>query len=82
MKSGAAPPLVNSMSFAKVPSTISDMMFQGNIISDGGVKISESGVVYSNTNTMPTVSDSKIITGSGNTSIMTIMVNLTPNETY
>ena len=79
--SSVQPSIVMSMSFTKVPNTSSDMMFQGTIVSDGGAKITENGVVYSKTNTMPTIYDIKTITGSGNTSIMTILVNLT-HETY
>ena len=82
MKSGDAPPLVKSLSFTKVSETSSDRIFQGSILSDGGVNITESGVVYSKSNTKPTVSDSKTTTGSGNAPITATLVNLTPNETY
>lgn len=53
----------------------------GNVISDGGASVTERGVVYS-TSQNPTVSDSKVSSGSGTGSFICNLTNLQPNTTY
>ena len=53
----------------------------GNILEDGGAPISESGVVYSNSPN-PSISNSKVVNGSANSSFMLNLSGLTPNTKY
>jgi uncharacterized protein (TIGR02145 family) len=53
----------------------------GNIANDGGGTITERGVVYG-TNPSPTVSNSKLIIGSGTGSFSGTISGLSPNTTY
>jgi uncharacterized protein (TIGR02145 family) len=53
----------------------------GNITNDGGGTITGRGVVYSN-NPSPTISNSKLIIGSGTGSFSGTITGLTPNTTY
>jgi hypothetical protein len=55
----------------------------GNITSDGGVAITQRGVVYSNSNSSPTTADAKVVattTGSGSFSVT--LTGLTPATFY
>lgn len=53
----------------------------GDIISDGGLEITERGVCWS-TQAKPTVDDSKTINGSGSGSFTSSLAGLTGNTTY
>ena len=53
----------------------------GNILEDGGAPISESGVVYSNSPN-PSISNSKVVNSSANSSFMLNLSGLTPNTKY
>ena len=53
----------------------------GNVTDDHGASVTERGVVYNTTGT-PTISDTKVITGSGTGSYVSVMTSLTPLTTY
>ena len=53
----------------------------GNVTSDGGVSVTERGVVYS-INQNPTTADNKILNGSGMGSFTCNLTSLQPNTTY
>jgi gliding motility-associated-like protein len=46
--------------------TTSSAILGGNVTANGGATVTERGVVYSTTNLVPTIGDSKVIIGSGN----------------
>ncbi|WP_141226130.1 rhamnogalacturonan lyase family protein [Flavobacterium fluvii] len=55
----------------------------GNITSDGGIAITERGVVYSNSNSTPTTADSKVADTSGGMGNFSVsLTNLTPGTFY
>lgn len=54
----------------------------GNINTDGGVNISSRGVCWSNTNSNPTISNTKTIDGSGIGSFTSSISGLLPGVTY
>ena len=72
---GAPVVLTNSASV-----TASDISFTGNVTSDGGATVTERGFVYS-TSPSPTVSNSKVVVGSGTGSFTGSAASL-PNGTY
>ena len=53
----------------------------GNVTSDGNVTVTERGVCWNTTGT-PTVSDNKLVNGSGKGSFVCNLTALTPNTTY
>ena len=53
----------------------------GNVVSDGGLEISERGVVYS-TSQNPTIEDSKVLSGSGLGEFTCNLINLQTGATY
>jgi hypothetical protein len=55
----------------------------GTYISIGNISIQERGIVYSTSNQLPTVDDTKVITPSpNNTNFVQNLTGLTPNTTY
>ncbi len=56
-------PFVTSTTIAGVAS--STAILGGNVTGDGGATVSERGIVFSSTNTIPTVGDTKVIIGNG-----------------
>ena len=72
-------PIINTSSSTFVSS--SRATIGGDVIDDGGAPVIESGVVYSNSPN-PTISNSKVVNGSGNSSFMLNLSGLTPNSKY
>ncbi|MEL1240950.1 rhamnogalacturonan lyase family protein [Flavobacterium flavipallidum] len=63
--------------------TTTSVVSGGNITSDGGVAVTERGVVYSNSNSSPTINDGKVVdanAGLGNYSVT--LSGLTPGTFY
>lgn len=56
-------PFVTSTTIAGVTSSTATL--GGNVTGDGGAAVTERGVVYSQSNTVPTVGDIKVLIGSG-----------------
>ncbi|MET4106732.1 LamG-like jellyroll fold domain-containing protein [Hymenobacter sp. UYP22] len=54
----------------------------GNVTADGGATVTERGVVYSSTNTTPTISNTKDTNGSGTGTFSETIAGLTPGTTY
>ena len=54
----------------------------GNVTDNGGYAVTERGVCYSTTNNPPTISDIKIVNGSGNGSFSITISELMPSTTY
>jgi len=55
----------------------------GNVTSDGGATVTERGVVYSKTSTLPTTSTgTKIVSGSGTGAFTSNITGLTPGSMY
>lgn len=61
--------------------TSASALLGGNVTSDGGAAVSESGIVY-NTSTNPTVSNNKVIISSGTGSFSQTVTGLSNNTTY
>lgn len=61
--------------------THNTVIVAGNVISDGGVDISERGVCYS-TSSNPTINDKKVTTEVGIGEFSCTLINLTDGETY
>ena len=74
-------PIVISYSFTHID-THGTMSFFGDIISDGGSKVTDRGVVYSDTNSTPTLLDRKQSFGTGTGSINVLITSLTVGKTY
>ena len=53
----------------------------GNVTNDGGIGVTERGVVYS-TNPLPTIADTKVVSGSGLGAFTCILSNLEKYTTY
>ena len=79
IKDVASAPGVTTSAVSNISSTTA--VSGGNVISDGGVAISERGVCYSTTPN-PTTSNTKIISGNGTGSFVSNLTGLSPNTTY
>ena len=67
-------PLVISYNFTLLD-THGNMIFSGDVLSDNGSKITDRGVVYSDTNALPTLLDRKQSYGNGTgTGTMNIII--------
>ncbi|MFN8251390.1 MAG: PQQ-binding-like beta-propeller repeat protein [Ferruginibacter sp.] len=81
--SPASPPL----SLATVTTSVPNMINQytcvsgGNVVNDGGDSILERGICY-NTQPAPTISNNKIISGSGTGIFVSTLTNLVPNTSF
>ena len=62
--------------------TSSSAVCGGNVVSDGGSSVYERGVCYSNTSTIPTLSNTHISSGSGVGVYTVSLTGLTSNATY
>jgi hypothetical protein len=62
--------------------TVTSAVLGGNVTSDGGVSVTDRGVVYSTTNTSPTTANTKVQIGSGTGSFSQTIAGLTPGTTY
>ncbi|MGV1012755.1 MAG: invasin domain 3-containing protein, partial [Flavobacterium sp.] len=72
-------PVVTTASAATI--TTASAVLGGNVTSDGGASVSERGVVYSS-NLNPTISDSKLIIGSGLGTFSNTLSSLPDATTY
>lgn len=72
-------PVINTSSSTFVSS--SRATIGGDVIDDGGAPVTESGVVYSNS-LNPTISNNRVVNGSGNSSFSLNLSGLTPNSKY
>lgn len=54
----------------------------GNVTGNGGAAVTERGIVYSTTNTLPTVGDTKVIIGNGNGPYSQLITGLTGGTAY
>jgi hypothetical protein len=72
-------PSVSTQSVTEIKQTTA--ISGGDIISDGGSKVSAKGVCWSE-NEIPTTDDTHSIEGSGSNSFSSGLFNLTPNSTY
>jgi hypothetical protein len=59
-----------------------ELTINGNILSDGGIPISEQGFCYSESSASPTIANTVIVNSSGNTSFSEFLSNLNENTTY
>lgn len=62
--------------------TTSSALVGGNVTGNGGAVVTERGVVYSTTNTSPTIGDGKLIIGSGNGAYSQVLSGLRGGTTY
>ena len=76
----ADPPTISTTSVSSISTTFATT--GGNVSSDGGAAVTDRGIVYSVTNISPTISDSKIQTGTGSGIFTTQLTGLTPGTLY
>ncbi|MEI8049792.1 MAG: pectinesterase family protein, partial [Bacteroidota bacterium] len=76
----ADPPTVSSTAISGISTTF--VSTGGNITTDGGAAVTDRGIVYSSTSTSPTITDSKIQTGTGSGIFTTQLSGLTAGTTY
>ncbi len=62
--------------------TLTGAAVGGNVNSDGGANVTERGIVYSSTNTSPTVGDTKMNSGSGTGLFTQNLTGLNANTNY
>ncbi len=74
------PPTVTTAAATALTNTSATL--GGNVTADGGTGVSERGVVYSISNTTPTVADTKVMIGSGTGAFSQSVTGLTPNTLY
>ncbi|MDD4970416.1 MAG: pectinesterase family protein [Paludibacter sp.] len=74
------PPTISTAAVTGISTTF--VSTGGTISSDGGAAVTDRGIVYSSTNTTPTIADTKIQTGSGSGSFSTQLTGLTAGTTY
>jgi gingipain R len=77
--SAASTPTVTTGSVSNV--TSSSATVSGNVTSDGGASVTARGICYS-TSQNPTISNSKVASGSGTGSFSATLTGLSPNTTY
>lgn len=73
------PPTVTTSTVTQITTTTA--VAGGNVTDDGGVSVTERGVVYS-TNQNPTVADTKVVSGSGLGDFICNLTNLQEGTTY
>lgn len=76
---GISLPIIGNSSITDITST--SVTISSEVISDGGADVTERGVVYS-ANQNPTISNSKVISGSGTGSYTCSLTNLQEGTTY
>jgi hypothetical protein len=59
-----------------------ELTINGNILSDGGIPISEQGFCYSQTSASPTIANTVVVNTSGSASFSEFLSNLNENTTY
>ncbi len=74
------PPKVNTLVASNI--LLDNVTLNGEVIDKGTSEVKERGFVFSNSNPTPTVSDSKIIVGSGIGTYSIIVGNLLVNTKY
>lgn len=62
--------------------TVNNASLGGTVTADGGATVTERGVVYSASNSLPTTADTKVMIGQGTGSFTQTMGDLTPGTTY
>ncbi len=67
---------------AEATSTATSISTGGNVTSNGGYAVTERGVCYSITNVLPTITDEKVLGGSGNGGYNVSITGLSANTTY
>ncbi|QKG79727.1 M6 family metalloprotease domain-containing protein [Tenuifilum thalassicum] len=77
--SAASTPTVTTGSVSNV--TSSSATVSGNVTSNGGASVTARGICYS-TSQNPTISNSKVASGSGTGSFSATLTGLSPNTTY
>ncbi len=77
--SGATTPTVTTGSVSNITSSTATVA--GNVTADGGTTITARGICYSTTQN-PTISNSKVSSGSGTGSFSATLSRLSPNTTY
>ena len=76
----ADPPTITTTAITSISTTF--VSTGGTISSDGGAAVTDRGMVYSTTNTTPTIANSKVQTGTGSGSFTTQLTGLTAGTTY
>jgi pectinesterase len=76
----ADPPTITTTAVTSISTTFATT--GGNVSSDGGATVTDRGIVYSSTSATPTLSDTKVATGTGSGSFTTQITGLTPGTTY
>lgn len=59
-----------------------ELSINGEILSDGGLPLTEQGFCYSSSNQSPTTLDSVVVNTSGNSNYSELLTNLNENTTY
>lgn len=73
-------PFVTSTTISSFTATTATL--GGNVTGNGGATVTERGIVYSATNTLPTVGDTKVIMGNGNGPYSQLITGLMGGTTY
>lgn len=73
-------PFVTSTSVLDI--TANSATLGGDVTGNGGATVTERGIVFSTSNTLPTVGDTKIIIGNGNGVFSQLITGLTGGTTY
>lgn len=73
-------PFVTSTTISSFTATTATL--GGNVTGNGGAAVTERGIVYSTTNTLPTVGDTKVIIGNGNGPYSQLITGLMGGTTY
>lgn len=76
----ADPPTIATTTVTYISTTFAST--GGTIASDGGAAVTDRGIVYSTTNATPTITDTKISTGSGSGIFTTQLTGLAVGTTY
>ena len=76
----ADPPSITTTTITSISTTFAST--GGTISSDGGAAVTDRGIVYSATNTIPTIADTKVQTGTGSGSFTTLLTGLTAATVY
>ncbi|WP_276356229.1 S-layer homology domain-containing protein [Cohnella caldifontis] len=77
--------MVNPIVSTAVPANVTDVgaTAGGNVLADGGANVTERGVVYSDTVTLPTTADGKAVAGTpGSGTFSVALAGLAPETTY
>jgi pectin methylesterase-like acyl-CoA thioesterase len=74
------PPTISTIPVSSISTTF--ITTGGTISSDGGAAVIDRGIVYSSTNSTPTISDTKAPNGTGSGSFTSQLTGLTAGTTY